>query len=423
MSNPLAIATVTAALHNVLHGALPASGVAGATVANLRPDAANLPLPGINVFLFQVTPNAALRNADLPTRRADGSLLRRPQAALDLHYLLTFYGDDSTFDQQRLLGAAVRQLHAFPVLGPDAIAQALSQFPALAGSDLASQIDVVRVTPANLSLEELSKLWMIFPDVDYVLSAVYVAGVVLIETDDVPPGPAPPVLRPCVTAVPFSLASIHAVEPQPVELAPSPPTPITLVGSNLDPADEVTFMTPGKPAPLTGTVQSAADDTQLTVLLPAGLRPGVNTVRLTHLAPAPVASSSAPPRVLAQSNAAPFVLRPTVVRPLTQGSPPGAIMAVVSPPVGPQQQVLLLLNQISAPASASAPPGLAPPAFALPAAAHPAETDTVVFDYTNFPGGAVPAGTYLARVRVDEAESGLEPGASGKYSGPLVTIP
>jgi hypothetical protein len=422
MSNPLAIATVTAAVHSVLSQALPASGVAGATVTNLRPDAPHLPSHGINVFLFQVTTNAALRNADLPTRRADGSLLRRPQAALDLHYLLTFYGDDATFDQQRLLGAAVRQLHAFPVLGPDAIAQALSQFPFLAGSDLTRQIDVVRVTPANLSLEELSKLWMIFPDVDYVLSAVYVASVVLIETDDVPPGPAPPVLRPCVTAVPFSLASIDAVESQPVELAPSPPTPITLLGSNLNPAGEVTFMTPGKPAPLTGTVQSAADDTRLTVLLPAGLRPGVNTVRLTHLAPVPVSASLAPPRVLSQSNAAPFVLRPTVVR-LTQGSPAGAITAVVSPPVGPQQQVVLVLNQISAPASASAPPGSAPPAFALPAVAHPAETDTFAFDYTNFPGGVVPSGTYLARVRVDEAESRIQTDASGRFSGPLVTIP
>jgi hypothetical protein len=422
MSNPLAIATVTAALHVVLYRALPASGVAGASVANLRPDAANLPLPGINIFLFQVTPNAALRNANLPTRRGDGSLQRRPQAALDLHYLLTFYGDDAAFEPQRLLGAAVRQLHAFPVLGPDVIAQAVSQFPVLAGSDLARQIDVVRVTPAGLSLEELSKFWVIFPDVDYALSAVYVAGVVLIETDDAPPGSAPPVLRPVVTAVPFSLASIDAVEPQPVELAPSPPTPITLVGSHLDPADEVTFTTPGKAVPLTGTVQSAADDTRMTVLLPPGLRPGVNTVRLTHLAPTPASASAAPPRVLSQSNAAPFVLRPTVLS-LAWGSPPGAITAVLSPPVGPRQQVVLVLNQVSAPASWSAPLGAAPPAFALPAAAHHAETDTFVFDTTNFPGGVVPPGTYLARVRVDEAESRLDTDASGRFSGPLVIIP
>jgi len=419
MSNPLAIATVTATLQQVLTGALPASGVGGAAVTNLRPDSPNLPSHGINIFLFQVTPNAALRNADLPTRRADGSLLRRPQVAIDLHYLLTFYGDDVSFDQQRLLGTAVRQLHAHPVLWRDAITQSLTHFPVLQGSDLAEQIDVVRVTPASLPLEELSKLWMIFPDVDYALSAVYVAGVVLIETDDVPPGAALPVLRPCVTAVPFSLASIDTVEPQPVELSLSPPTPITLVGSNLDPADDVTFTTPGKAAPLVGTIQSGSDGTQLIVLLPSGLRPGVNTVRLTQLAPSSASHPSASPRVLSQSNAAPFVLRPTVH--FAPGSPPGGITAVVSPPVGPQQQVVLVLNQVAA--SASAPPGSQPLAFALPAVPFTAETDTFVFDYSNFPGGTVPAGTYLARVRVDEAESRLDTDASGKFSGPLVTIP
>jgi hypothetical protein len=421
MSNPLAIATVTATLHHLLYRSLAASGVGGAAVTNLRPDSPNLPSHGINIFLYQITPNAALRNADLPTRRADGSLLRRPQVALDLHYLLTFYGDDLTFDQQRLLGAAVRQLHAHPVLGPDAIAHTLHHFPVLAGSDLANQIDVVRVTPASISLEELSKLWMIFPDVDYVLSAIYVAGVVLIETDDVPPGAALPVLRPCVTAVPFSLASIDAVEPQPVDLSPAPPTAITLVGSNLDPADDVRFTTPGKTAPLAGTVQAGSDGTRLTVLLPPGLRPGVNRVRLTQLALSSASYSYPSPRALSQSNAAPFILRPALQ--LAPVSSPGSITAVVSPPVGPQQQVVLVLNQVAASASASVPLGSQPPAFALPAVPFTAETNTFVFDYGNFPGGAVPSGTYLARVRVDEAESALDRDASGNFSGPLVTIP
>jgi len=35
----------------------------------------------------------------------------------------------------------------------------------------------------------------------------------------------------------------------------------------------------------------------------------------------------------------------------------------------------------------------------------------------------VPAGTYLARVRVDAAESLLTLDASGAYNGPLITIP
>src|SRR5262249_15649444 len=154
--------------------------------------------PGVNIFLYQVTPNAAFRNADLPTRRADGTLVRRPQAALDLHYLLTFYGDDGTLEPQRLLGATILQLHSSPALTRQKIGeiQNRASFPYLKPSNLADQVELVRVMPASLSLEEMNKLWMTFPNVDYVLSIVYVAGVVLIESDDQPPGTALPVLRP-----------------------------------------------------------------------------------------------------------------------------------------------------------------------------------------------------------------------------------
>jgi len=423
MSNTLAIATVTATLQQTITAALPGSGVGGAHVTTLRPDASSgLPTVGVNIFLYQVTPNLACQNSDLPTRRADGSLLRRPQAALDLHYLLTFHGDDATLDQQRLLGAAILQLHAAPVLSRHLVSQVQHSIAFLHNSNLADQIDLVRVRPANLSLEEMNKLWMTFPNVDYVLSVVYVAGVVLIETGDEPPGPALPVLKPSVTAVPLGLAVIDSIQPQPVDLSPPSPTQITLIGHNLDPSDEAVFMTPGRTDPLLGTVQPGPGGDQLVVTLPAGLHPGVNTVQLTQLAPGPV-SPPAAPRVIAQSNAAAFVLRPTWVK-STYGSPPGRLGVVVSPPVGPKQQVSLLLNQL----------GATPRAFALPAEPRATETDTLFFDVSSIPagsippelaggeGGSIPPGAYLARVRVDGAESRLEVDSCGKFNGPIVTI-
>jgi hypothetical protein len=410
MSNALAIATVTATLQQQLAGALATAGIAGAQVTTVRPDApAGLPNPGVNIFLYQVTMNPSWRNADLPARQADGSLLRRPQTALDLHYLLTFHGDDATLDQQRLLGVVARQFHAAPVLSRDAVRQAQSNIAVLANADLADQVELVRIRPVGLSLDELSKLWSIFPEADYVLSAVYVAGVVLIATDDTPPAAPPAPRQPSVTSGTFAPAIIDAVEPQPVELAPSPPTPITLVGANLDPSDEVTFTTPGKPDPIPGTVGPGPGGARLSVFLPAGLRPGVNTVQLTQLAPA-VSPPSTVPRPLAQSNAALFLLRPTIVS-LGPGSPPGSITAVVSPPVGPRQQVSMLLNGTGSPAAA----------FLLAAAPHPAETDTFVFNVAKLRGGS-PPGVYLARIRVDEAESRLNVDASGKFFGPTVTI-
>ena len=105
MSNHLAVATVTGTLRTVITDAVAA--VPGAAVTMQRPDgAAANQGAGINIFLYQVTPNAAYRNADLPTRRSDGELLQRPQAALVLHYLLSFFGDDGKLEPQRLLGAA-----------------------------------------------------------------------------------------------------------------------------------------------------------------------------------------------------------------------------------------------------------------------------------------------------------------------------
>jgi hypothetical protein len=415
MSNALAIATVTETLLEVLNNALAGSPVTGAIVTALRPDDPSFQggaqKAGVNIFLYQVSPNPSLRNADLPTRRADGTLLRRPQVALDLHYLFTFYGEDAKYEQQRLLGAVVRQFHAAPVLTRDAVSKAETN--ASLASNLAEQIDLVRLTPINFSLEEMSKLWSVFLKTDYALSIAYVASVVLIETDDPPPAGALPVLEPRVQAIPFSLAVIDTIDPQAVASSPPGPLAITLRGQGLDLASVVAFTTPGKADPISGTIGSGSTTSALDVTLPAGLRPGVNTVQLVQLAP-PTSPPETTPHVLSQSNVAPFLILPALVN----ISPPalGELTATVWPAVGPQQQVSLVLNQLTG------SPASDPQAFVLPADAHPAETDTFSFS-TSFPNGTVPAGSYLVRVRVDGAESRLTTDPSGGFDGPLVNIP
>ena len=187
MSNYLAIATVSGTLHDVLQP-MAQNILSGATVTSTRPDPAAFSQggPGINIFLYQVMPNLAYRNADLPTRRADGQLVRRPQAALILHYLLSFFGDDKKLEPHLLLGATVRQLHAQPALTTPQIQSSVASRPELRSSNLADQIDLVRFTPMSLSLEELTKLWSTFLQIPYVLSVAYEASAVLIETDDAP---------------------------------------------------------------------------------------------------------------------------------------------------------------------------------------------------------------------------------------------
>ena len=95
MSNHLAIAAVSATLSQLLQGAAGAD-LPGAAVRLGRPPSDGSPPAGpeISVFLYQVSPNAAYRNADLPVRGQDCQMVRRPRAALDLHYLLSFAGDE-----------------------------------------------------------------------------------------------------------------------------------------------------------------------------------------------------------------------------------------------------------------------------------------------------------------------------------------
>jgi hypothetical protein len=403
MSNSLAIATVTATLRAILDD-VASHTVNGAVATFLRPDSTNLPALGVNIFLYQVAPNPAFRNSDLPTRKADGTLLQRPQAALDLHYLLTFHGDDADLVPQLLLGAVALKLHAEPILTRAQIAQAAAQETGsgafghfLVNSDLADQSELVRITPADLSLEDMNKLWMTFPQVDYVLSAVYVASVVLIETTDVLPGPALRVKQPIVHAVPSAPPYIASVAPPDITFAS--PLNLILLGRNFNPAsDQVTFAGVGA-----GTVTAGSTDQALNVTAPAGLLAGFNSVQVIRSAPL------SPPDVSDVSNLASFLLRPSY-----QGAVvgPGRLVTVtVAPAVAANQVATLILNPVGG--------GAAPPPPVAADAIPPNTTSpTLVFH-----ADALPAGTYLARVSIDGAESLLTGGGPGvPFSGPLVVL-
>jgi hypothetical protein len=184
MSNALAIATVTAALGQIALRAAK-SAVPGAGLATGRPEeaASNGSHHRVHVYLYQVNPNGALRNLDLPTRSGDGMTVARPSAALDLHYLIAFYGDPSELEGERMLGAVVRDLHAHPLLSRDDIQTAITGNSILSSSDLVDAFERVRFTPLSLSLEELSKLWSVFFQTRHAVSVAYQAAVVTIEPD------------------------------------------------------------------------------------------------------------------------------------------------------------------------------------------------------------------------------------------------
>jgi len=247
MSNALAIATVTTTLAQIVRTAVQ-SVLPGADVLTERPDSTPLGQPRVRLFMYQVSPNGSLRNNDLPTRAANGNLVKRPTTALDLHYLLAFYGNESDLEPQRMLGAAVRDIHAKPVLLRQMIEDAVASETFLAESNLADAVEQIKFTPLSLSLEELSKLWSVFFQAPYALSVAYQGTVVLIESEENVQASLPVLRRgqddQGVNTVlgPFpSIESMHIGAPEDAGRRPRPPsypsaqlgTVLTLTGNNL----------------------------------------------------------------------------------------------------------------------------------------------------------------------------------------------
>lgn len=426
MSNFLAIATVTATLSELLSEAvaLPDVAVGGAAVTILRPDGngGGMPATGVNVFLYQVTPNAAWRNADLPTRRSDGALMQRPQAALDLSYLLTFYGDESKLEPQRLLGSVVRAMHSRPVLTRDLIRKTMLNptNPTFNGllvkSNLADAVELVKFTPLPLSLEELSKLWSVFFQTHYSLSIAYQGTVVLIESEDSTQG-ALPVSARNIYVVPFRHPLIEEVRSQAADQPIISTSSIVITGKRL--RGDVTIVSVGgvEVTPASADVS----DTQIIVALPAGLHAGAQGLQVIQ--PRLMGTPPTQHRGV-ESNLAAFVLHPTINKKI-DGNPDITVALPnvtvnLSPQVGKTQRARLLLNEFNPPADRAAR------AYSFDSAPHNRTTDPDETNTLTFPIAGVTAGDYLVRVQVDGADSSLEkdPNESDpKFVGPKVTIP
>jgi hypothetical protein len=404
MSNFLAIATVTATLSQVIQSAVEVD-VFGARVTTIRPDNAgqNTAEAKVNVYLYQITSNTALRNIDLPTRRSDGSIMQRPQAAIDLHYLLTFYGDETNLIPQRLLGSAVRTLHSKPLLTRQQIRDTISSqaFSFLAESNLAEEIELVKFTPLPLSLEEMSKLWSVLFQTPYTLSTAYHGTVVIIEGDETPQQ-ALPVQEPKIYVMPFRQPIIEKVEAQAIASQPSVDQPIvadsTLVlrGKQLQ-GDYTLVRIAGKEArPLTDNVSN----TLISVQLPEGLQAGVQGVQVIQQL---ALGDPAAPHNGFESNVAPFVLHPKIIaidssqiQADSNGVFSGTIVIQLNPEVGSRQRVAVrLVNETPDAGQINS--------YLFLAASRTADSDTI-----NVSINGVRAATYFVYVLVDGAESVLD---------------
>jgi len=200
VSNPLAIAATTLTLQAILQSAIvsdPAdTDLTDTTVTILPPDKArgNGNANQLNLFLYQILPNAAWRNMNIPSQVAAGET-GNPPLALTLHYLLTAFGKDNDTTLpfgHHLLAKAMSIMYDHALLGPDEIRSATSAtFP---GSDLDKQVERVRITLQPMSLEEISKLWTGLVT-QYRLSVGYEVSVMLIDSTQAKKTPLPVLTR------------------------------------------------------------------------------------------------------------------------------------------------------------------------------------------------------------------------------------
>lgn len=424
MSNFLAVATVTETLRQMLDTNVNKDVSGGARATAVRPASPDkssmdgLPEVGVNVYLYQISFNTAWRNADLPTRRGDGTLIQRPRAALNLNYLLTFYGEEKQLEPQRVLGSVIRALHAQPMLTRQQIQSSVEAVDFLQDSDLADEVEQVKFTPIPLSVEELHNLWSGFFQAPYVLSTAYQASVVFIEGKETP-REALPVRVPGLSVISFRqpiIEQVRAQGNQPIIMGAG----LIILGRNLQ--GDLTRVRIGEVEIEPDEIDENRIELQLSSPpFPQGsLRAGVKSIQVVHKS---MIGSPPTPHPGFESNALAFILRPVIksVGVLNvhgnHAAVSGEMSLQVEPQIGKNQRVALLLNEISGISGDSRAAYI----FAVPRRNADVDTISAAFE-------GVKAGDYLVRLQVDGAESLLfadddsRSSTYGQYTAPKLTI-
>lgn len=429
MSSPLAIGAVSAVLRNLLDNGLVEAGAAmGATVdvSAVAPDMIDLdnadaPLR-LNLFLHQVTSNQGVSNDRMPSRgAANGERLTNAPLALDLHYVLTAYGR-ADFQAEILLGYAMHLLHERPMLDRAAIRRALDPSPldvsmlplafqALAASDLAEQAEQIKITPAPMSVEEMSSLWSAIQS-HYRLSCAYEVSVVLIEGTRPALSPLPVLSRGLRDPVTHRdrgavvnpdllppLPTLFNAVPQAEQSGARLGEPVVITGVRLSGAGHVVRLTHRLftvPFELPPTAVNAAG-TEVTFTLPNNV-PAQSALAAGQLAASIRFTPTGEPD-LRETNSIPLPLAPVPViaadvglglpaATATRGGVPPRVTIKLSsrPQVRREQRASLVLDSIEA--------------SALPRAI---DTDPLVFVFPD----NLAAGPHWVRLRVDGADSVL----------------
>jgi Pvc16 N-terminal domain len=430
MSNALAISAVSAVLQYWLgqvFGGAPA--LSGVKVTARAPDilqteitAGTVPQMCVNVFLHQVTHNAAFRNVELPSLAADGSTrLSSPPLALDLHYLMTAYGTDD-WEAEALLGYAVLMLHDYPVFARADITTALQNLSStnstnslstvLKTTGLAEQIEMLKVTPETLGREEIAWIWSALK-ADYRPSYPFMVSLVTIKSPAMTLSSLPVLHRDigARTALATGLPTLTAVTPPNGQPAAQLGDTVTVSGTAMSGTATVLLTNArlGISQTLPATVGSSGASLQFTVPNPALPPPQPDPTDLpagTYFLSVTFSVTASQTMV---SNSLPMTISATIDAgwaPVTVAHGSNVAVSVPCVPyLRPGQEVSLLIGGQQAPADPFTTPTRLP--------------SFTFADLQSTSGSAVPA-----RLRVDGIDSPILNLTSTPvtFTGPTVTV-
>jgi hypothetical protein len=411
MSSALAIAGVSRTLRSLLRDRMEQPPV-DVTIA--PPDAVVTGMTGrrLNLYLYQISENGFLKNQEIPGQGHPADY-GRPPLSLDLHYLITAYGANDTnvdadLEAQQILGDAMRVFHEHPVVTEDLHEHDNPADPLVLDPSLVGQFEKIKVVLHPSSIEEFSRIWTALPQSNFRRSVAYHVSVVQIESRR-PRRSVLPVRERVVYAFPLQSPRITEIlRDPPFERVPNAVAEVTdtivVLGNNL--AGRATRVRVGTVI----VAVTAPRPTRIALAVPNTAPAGLHAVQVVHdlLLRGEPGQPAVPHRGF-ESNAMPLLVIPRFVNIAPSPAGPGALVTVtVDPPAGARQEKVLLLDDFAVPAEAVAinDPPSATVQFRLPAGP-----------------SRIPAGTYLARIRVDGAESRLtiDP-VTTQYDGPTFTV-
>lgn len=397
MSNYHAIATVTATLRDILFDNLNITQFAGIKVTSKPPDVIESGGPGLrlNIFLYKITINQGFKDRELPLRNTTGELVRHPLLALNLHYLLTAYTNDTDdlqeIESQQVLSKAMMTLNENSILSRDKILATRknsSKIPDKGLDDhLETQIELVKLSPDSLSLEEITKLWSSFFQIHYRLSISYIATVILLESKK-KTKISPPVQERNLYILPVAKPSIEKIEPQIVQSGPQ--AAITIFGHNLM-AETVEILVDNL------TVKPTLDDVssdRIRIALPSQMEAGIKSVAVSHpltIGKPPVKHGNWNTSNIAAVVLSPRITDPSGIRKVARGS---TLTIKVDPGVTQKQKVYVLIGQYQFDVTLPKPEDVSFPIHVLPDITIP----------TDFPLELIPQ-RFPLRVRIDGIDS------------------